>query len=927
MLYPLDTSSGLPSNQIHRLAIDASSRLWFATPAGLASFDGHFVDAWDRRRGLQCNGLRSVGTSPDGTVWIGTDLGLELLDERGHAALRGLSTLWSFGLCEHVDAGGEDVWIGAARGLVRVKRRAGEASFDVLYSAPIGFVSDVRRNGRDRVVAASSLHGLVESDGQQWWPHPCHDLVEGHVTRVMPTPTGLLFVGTDQGLYVLDESSRRLVCRLRPSECDPAVKALGMDDRFCWVAFGRTLMAYDRKTIAASPPPSESYLAASPINDVLSDAHGNVWIATNNTGLAQVSSLRHALSRIDLGSPGGVYVLRKQRDTDFLVGGEDLFGVARIDDRGATPLKKQQGLPSATVWDGLEDDSGTWVATQAGLFRATAGADFKQVHDHDAVLGAPNRVLMRRGDDLWVGTLSGLARIRSGRVIPERDDEGRPLGYVYALQEDSKGVLWIATLGRGLWRHDGRLRPFCESPLSETGNTYAIAPGPEGNWVVLQDEKVVIIDQDLHARLLCELPPISGWTAQWVDRRTIAIGTSDGLKILDPETREVACHVQALYPLRDWEFTNNRSLALDSSGRFLCGVNGGLLRVDLKLLAPHRTPPVCQIKDVEWIGAEPTREESAHVVPPGRWAVRVRAFSAWWVDHKNVRYQFQLVGFDEDWSSLKDRPEVTYTSLPQGDYRLMARAYSPLSGFGPAAELMRIVVKRPWWTMGWAAALAAADGAYDRVVRSRARNATLLEQNQSLETAVQRRTLALTIANEELSTLRDAYKQMAEVDPLTQLGNRRRFAGEFVRARALGRRLQSPFALLFLDLDEFKAINDLYGHSVGDQYLTRVGRVLTQTIRTGEDVAARLGGEEFALLLSNTGREGALTLGERVRAAVEATGLPNSASRHRFLTVSVGVAVVTPDERASMEDLMTRADEAVYRAKHLGRNRVEIADW
>lgn len=153
-------------------------------------------------------------------------------------------------------------------------------------------------------------------------------------------------------------------------------------------------------------------------------------------------------------------------------------------------------------------------------------------------------------------------------------------------------------------------------------------------------------------------------------------------------------------------------------------------------------------------------------------------------------------------------------------------------------------------------------------------------------------------------------------DPLTGLVNRRGFEPELARELARSRRAGGPVAICLLDVDRFKDYNDAHGHQAGDEALAAVARAILGRAR-GSDLAARIGGEEMALLLPGTDPEAALAVAERVRAAVEAEPIPTGP-----VTVSIGVAVA--DRPCGRDDLMEAADRALYRAKERGRNRVEM---
>ena len=168
-----------------------------------------------------------------------------------------------------------------------------------------------------------------------------------------------------------------------------------------------------------------------------------------------------------------------------------------------------------------------------------------------------------------------------------------------------------------------------------------------------------------------------------------------------------------------------------------------------------------------------------------------------------------------------------------------------------------------------------------------------------------------------------ALEKLASRDGLTGLANRRCFddtlAAEWTRAQ----RLCQPISLLMVDVDNFKAYNDANGHLGGDECLKRIATAVASEMRAN-DLVARYGGEEFAVILPNQSLKGAAIVAERIRRRVEQLQLPNGGAPLRRVTVSIGAAtaIVGPDNCAS--ELVATADAALYRAKHLGRNRTSL---
>jgi diguanylate cyclase (GGDEF)-like protein len=159
-------------------------------------------------------------------------------------------------------------------------------------------------------------------------------------------------------------------------------------------------------------------------------------------------------------------------------------------------------------------------------------------------------------------------------------------------------------------------------------------------------------------------------------------------------------------------------------------------------------------------------------------------------------------------------------------------------------------------------------------------------------------------------------------DKLTGLNNRVAFDESLRREIGLAHRQHTPLSLAVIDIDHFKAVNDSYGHSAGDIALRTVADSITETLR-GSDIAFRFGGEEFVLILSNTNKQAAAQVAERVRMAVSKLSCNHNTDTFG-LTISLGVAQLTRGEEAS--NLFDRADHALYQAKKSGRNQVVIAE-
>ncbi|MDM7322912.1 MAG: GGDEF domain-containing protein, partial [Gammaproteobacteria bacterium] len=176
----------------------------------------------------------------------------------------------------------------------------------------------------------------------------------------------------------------------------------------------------------------------------------------------------------------------------------------------------------------------------------------------------------------------------------------------------------------------------------------------------------------------------------------------------------------------------------------------------------------------------------------------------------------------------------------------------------------------------------------------------------------------------DLEAIRAKLYEQATRDALTGLFNRYAFNEHFQLLVRQSQRLRQPMAVLLIDIDYFKQVNDQWGHEAGDELLRKVAEVIGECARRPLDMAARLGGEEFAVLLEGASSTDAWALGELLRLQVADLRLPHPT--RSFVSVSVGVSSSGPDYFIPLKDLLERADRALYAAKRRGRNLV-VGDW
>jgi diguanylate cyclase (GGDEF)-like protein len=165
-------------------------------------------------------------------------------------------------------------------------------------------------------------------------------------------------------------------------------------------------------------------------------------------------------------------------------------------------------------------------------------------------------------------------------------------------------------------------------------------------------------------------------------------------------------------------------------------------------------------------------------------------------------------------------------------------------------------------------------------------------------------------------------ERLSMIDQLTNIPNRRSFDERLCAEWNRALREQKPISILMLDIDKFKDFNDTYGHQLGDVMLQAVANILSRLSRRSSDFAARWGGEEFAILLSNTQSVSALDIAEKIRADIEKEEIPCAGNTIINVTASIGVNTQIPAQADSIDAFISGADRALYAAKEAGRNRV-----
>ena len=736
----LNSNNGLPNEQVHAINQDKYGRLWTAGPAGLACFNGNSIKTYDSRSGLECQGLRTLFITQNGTVWIGTDRGIEAIDIQGKKINLHFSFDWNFGIAETILADQSTLWVGTSYGLLKLQLN-GDV-LEMVSKEEVGLVSDIKFKVEGHVLAVSGKYGLIEYNGETWKEVNNNLPVADKVTCITETLDHFLLVGTVDGLYILNNNNEIVEIFSLPGH-SKKVTALAVKGDEWWIAFGH-ILAY------VTPGINQTQLLefeniGSKINDLYIDQLGNTWIGTNNAGIKKVSCLRKSIQQLSIPGGGPGFSIRAiAMENKLLVAGDGFCSiVSRQSESAKAAVKNIFNVPTI-VWDACidpVDDTKVMIASENGLY-SFREETIRQFMDENKDMASPNRVLLTRNEETWLGTISGLFRIVNNEIKEVYAGTGIRFGYVYTLATDKNEKLWVGTLGQGLWKESEQgFVQIVSEHVSEKGNLYSISPDTLGNILLIQEEKVIILDVNGKSSLIIQEFPIAGWCSAWMNETIIATGSNDGIIIIDTEKNEIVQRINLLLDKSDWQFTSTRAIYCTDDNKLYCGLNSGIYIIDYNSIQQFNTPPEVFLNEISWKNTSPINTKNVYKIPTGKWSVSISVYAAWFIDERKVQFRYKLVGFDETWSEFLETPVINFSSLPPGKYILICQAHTNFTGFGEIKEIMVLEVYGSWWKLGLSPAYEKISDGASRLFRSKQLNKKLLSENQELLAEINERKL------------------------------------------------------------------------------------------------------------------------------------------------------------------------------------------
>jgi diguanylate cyclase (GGDEF)-like protein len=882
---------GLGDRFIRSLAAAPDGSLWIGTMSGLARYNGGKFESFRRQPETRMD-IYDLCVGTDGSVWFSSDRGLRRLQNgmlRNYTTADGLPANGITGVAAAPDG---TIWVATVKGLVSFQsgRFTTYSKWDGVESGPLNSVS-IGRNGAVWVGGKNGSVGLW-SKGKitTWW--------KGNgagIDSLREDADGTLWIAFEKlGLGRMRGHTLELLTHSNGLPSDNPDWVFEDRERNLWVGWADAGLSMFRDARFTGFGKEEG-LSSDSISSVIQAADGSFWVGTADAGVNHlVNGHVRSYSTADGLADKSALGLVQSRDGSVWIGSGS-GRVTRINNGktrdGRATTFSISGLLTPELPAMVQDRDGEmWF----GFDMPDGLARFRDGHfEHVPLEGRVKALAVAPDGGLWIASyLYGLSELKNGVFRHYAVKEGLSSTFLTSVYVDPAGVVWAGTALAGLNRlKDGKITHYSvEQGLSdstvgaviEDGNGYLWLSGPRGiSRVSLQD-----LNDYAEGRIKAV--------------RSESYGYADGL-------RSIECNSKAqpgIWKARD--------------GHLWFATTAGLAIIDPLHILTNEALPIVQIGEVSLDGKRAVEVKNGMQMGPGSGRVEINFNAPSFVAPERMQVRYRLIGVDRDWIDVGLRRSATYSNLDPGKYRFEVRAANSDGRGNTDATALDFEILPHYYQTYWFRGLGALClgllvwGIYLSRVRY------LVRKTQELETTVSQRTAELRAALQVAETAKEQLRDQAMRDSLTGFWNRRAIFeilnGEIARCQ----KESQPLCVLMADLDHFKLVNDTWGHLAGDAVLREVSDRLRQGLRRFEAVG-KYGGEEFLILLPLCPFAVALRRAEELRVAIQAGTIPIS-GQEIAVTCSFGVAEYEPG--FSVEELIGKADAALYAAKNSGRNCV-----
>jgi len=800
-----DDRAGLPQNSVQALAQSRDGYLWLGTQAGVVRFDGVRFTTYGRDASptLSHPYIWALAGDAEGGVWIGTEE-TGLVHMRGgrftaYRRAQGLPDEWVGAL--HQDRRGT-LWIGTMKGGV-ARMRGGRIEPVDSALVPSRSIYAVAEDAEGAVWIAGN-RGLTRVDGARARTFGEAELGGRMALSVIPAAGGGVWVGTPKSVVRL--VSERVAERHDAGDgLRGGARQLAQDaDGSLWIGGPGGLA---RLVDGRIEPMPERGLPAAPVEALLADHEGNLWIGTSGLGLHRLADSPIVPFGALEGLPSDAVFPVLQDAAGDIWAGVTGAGLARVGADGVRRLDAAGGVVKHDFIYSIARGAGgvLWLGSPAGLTRMQGGTSTQYGAKDGIPAPLVRAVLEDRRGRVWVGTEAGVTRFRPGPPVTVSPREGLGEGFVTTLYEDADGAIWAGTR-RGLSRITGAgVRTWTRGDGLPDGDVTAVHRGSDGAlWIGtgagvarLRDGRVShvstadgLCDDEIHAVLEDDHGRL--WMS--ANRGIFSLSLAELGRRMDGGGPRLRC---TLYGRGEGMRSRETNGAVNpagyrlNDGRLVFPTMGGLAFVDPERLRRPRPAPAVAIEEVTADGAA---LERPGVLPAGTREVEVHFTALSFQAPEKIEFRYRLEGLADQWTEAGTRRSAFFTGLRPGDYRLVVQARHPGGAWSPAGAAASFRALPRLHETSWFRAIALLALSALLVFVYRARVQALKARERVLIAQVEQRTRAEARYRDLFDNATDAVLITDAGGRVTALNRRAREITGYGGAEAVGMELRALLA-------------------------------------------------------------------------------------------------------------------------------------
>ncbi|MFW6128640.1 MAG: diguanylate cyclase [Candidatus Aminicenantaceae bacterium] len=909
------TREGLPSVFINSLTQDNYGRIWVSHHTGISVYNGSRFQSWSREDGLLASAPNMIVSDKKGSIWISfSSRGIQYMEMDGTIhTVPDPYEVFSKDRIPFLYRMNDKTILGAGKkGFYRISKKRIQGPF-YPEDGKEGRVIYILDLGKKKGKLISTEDGVyrVQGNSVSRFPLPYEKIGSQIISLMTEGNKGELWFVSSTGWLIRREKGQFKLWDLRKFFINLPTAFFEMKMDFkgrLWIASGGGLLCWNEGTTSQF---TENHgLSNIWINHLIVDREGILWIATES-GLDKIANFgfRNYRYRKDL-PVNAVWAMEELPDGSIWIGTNS--GIVDVDLDGNTRIiSKEQGLPEKSIIDiKVQGKRKVWILTYGGIHLWNGKNLTSFPYKEFSILNLWG-ILPVNEDELWIYTSGGIFSLRVKDRIIKRHPVNQKIEGSKDLQNivlSENGDVFILGKQLYLYKKNGILKKIKLSEWAKQFTIYNVLEDGDKIWLVT-DGGLVSYDGEQWEQF--PLKGIKVFDLVKVKEGEFWLGCSSGIGRFAGKEYEFFGYHDGVAV----EESNTNAILCDQKGRVWIG--GKNITLVYPFLIQKPSPPKPLITKVVAGKRVYTLPESIELSPKIS-TIEIFFSSPSYFNEQGQVFRYRLRNIEKEWSETKEEHSVRYANLPPGDLIYEVQSRQRHGDWSGSISRLGIKMLPTFWQTNWAKAIIVLILVTIGFIISFVWVMYLKSQKLKLQRLVKKQT-------RKIRNQRDMLAKLASVDELTQLANRRKFFETMEIDMLKARRYNRPLSLCIFDIDDFKDINDRYGHYMGDKVLKYVAERGKESIRA-TDLLGRWGGDEFILLMPETNKSRAIKICQRLKNNINSSPAILSDEATITFTITGGISAWDPDktEYKNSEDFFKEADIALYQGKESGKNTISV---